>query len=100
MINLMGLPGMADPESLQEAAAFAGKIKIVVLLAPIPMIVAAWLLAEYFCGKRRLLLPSMALSGFIVWASSIAAAGLAIVPHPDEVMIRKARAATSIRSRC
>ena len=87
MINLMGLPGMADPETLQDATAFAGKIKMVVLLAPIPMIVAAWLLAEYFCGKRRLLLPSMALSGFIVWASSIAAAGLATFLIPDEVMI-------------
>jgi len=87
MINLMGLPGMTDPETLQEATAFAGKIKMVVLLAPIPMIVAAWLLAEYFCGKRRLLLPSMALSGFIVWASSIAAAGLATFLIPDEMVI-------------
>jgi hypothetical protein len=87
MINLMGLPGMQDPETLQDATAFAGRIKMVVLLSPIPMIVAAWLLAEYFCGKRRLLLPSMALSGFIVWASSIAAAGLATFLIPDEVMI-------------
>lgn len=90
MINLMGLPGMADPETLQDATAFAGKVKMVVLLAPIPMIAAAWLLAEYFCGKRRLLLPSMALSGFIVWASSIAAAGLATFLIPDEMMISEA----------
>ncbi len=86
MINLMGLPG-TDPESIAEAAAFAGKIKLVVLLAPIPMIVAAWLLAEYFCGKRRLLLPSMALSGFIVWAASISALGLATFFVSDEQVI-------------
>jgi hypothetical protein len=76
MIDLVGLPRMGDPESLSEASAFAGAIKMVVTLAPLPVLGGAWLLAEYFTGKRRLLLPSMALSVFIVWAASVSAAGI------------------------
>ena len=46
------------------------RFKIAASLVPIVMIVGAWLLAEYFCGKRRLLLPSMALSVTIVFAAA------------------------------
>jgi hypothetical protein len=77
MIDLMGLPRMQEPETIAEASEFAGRVKMVIMLAPLPLLVGAWLLAEYFTGRRRLLLPSMALSFFIVWAASISAAGLA-----------------------
>ncbi len=87
MIDLMGLPRMADPQSIGEASALAGAIKMVVTLAPLPLLVGAWLLAEYFCGKRRLLLPSMALSFFIVWAASVSAAGLSSLFISDQAMI-------------
>lgn len=76
LANLLGLPG-ADPVTVEEGAAFAGRLKLAVLLAPLPVIAGAWLLAEYFCGRRRLLLPSMALSAAIVGATSLSAAGLA-----------------------
>ena len=38
-----------------------------------PIILAAWLMMEYFCARRRMLLPSMALSVVFVGASTIAA---------------------------
>jgi hypothetical protein len=75
VFNIVG-PRLIDPENMAQAAALANSMKLVVILTPIPVIVGAWLLAEYFCGKRRLLLPSMALSGIIVWAAAAIALGL------------------------
>jgi hypothetical protein len=75
--NLLGLSNMAEPNSFVEAQALADKLRLALILSPIPVIAGAWLLAEYFCGKRRLLLPSMALAIAITWASAIMAAGFA-----------------------
>ncbi len=75
--NVLGLSAISEPASLGDATALADKLRLALILSPIPLIIGAWLLAEYFCGKRRLLLPSMALSVVIVWASSILGAGLA-----------------------
>lgn len=75
VFNIVG-PRLIDPENIAQAAALANSMKLVVILTPIPVLVGAWLLAEYFCGKRRLLLPSMALSGIIVWAAAAIALGL------------------------
>jgi hypothetical protein len=75
--NMLGLSGVAEPNSLAEATALADRIRLAMILSPIPVVVGAWLLAEYFCGRRRLLLPSMALSVVIVWGSAIFAAGAA-----------------------
>lgn len=47
-----------------------GPQKLTMILTPIPVLAGAWLLAEYFCGKRRLLLPSMALSLAICGAAA------------------------------
>jgi hypothetical protein len=55
------------------------RFKIAAALVPTVLIVGAWLLAEYFCGKRRLLLPSMALSVTIV---SSAAALMTLLMTP------------------
>lgn len=77
VINVLGLSSMSNPENFTEANALANSIRLAIILSPIPVILGAWLLAEYFCGKRRLLLPSMALSIAIVWGSAIMAAGLA-----------------------
>jgi hypothetical protein len=77
VINVLGLSSMSNPENFAEANALANSIRLAIILSPIPVIIGAWLLAEYFCGKRRLLLPSMALSIAIVWASAVVAAGLA-----------------------
>lgn len=75
--NMLGISSMSEPNSMVAAQAIADKIRWALILTPIPLIVGAWLLAEYFCGKRRLLLPSMALAIVIVWASAALAAGLA-----------------------
>ena len=74
--NLLGVSSMVEPNSMVEAQAIADKIRWGLILTPIPLIVGAWLLAEYFCGKRRLLLPSMALAIVIVWASAVLGVGL------------------------
>ena len=75
--NMLGISGMVEPNSMVAAQAIADKIRWALILTPIPLIVGAWLLAEYFCGKRRLLLPSMALAIVITWAAAALAAGLA-----------------------
>jgi hypothetical protein len=75
--NLLGLNGMSEPQSMFEARALADSIRLAIVLSPIPLVAGAWLLAEYFCGKRRLLLPSMALSVTVVVSSAVIAAGLA-----------------------
>lgn len=75
--NILGLGGEINPRTVAEGRALADSIRLAVVLSPIPVIVGAWLLAEYFCGKRRLLLPSMALSVVIVWGSAVSVAGIA-----------------------
>lgn len=74
--NIVGFSTL-EPSSFAAAQAMADKVRLIVVLSPIPVVIGAWLLAEYFCGKRRLLLPSMALSIAIVWGSAIFAAGAA-----------------------
>ncbi len=75
--NVLGLSAISEPASLADATALADRLRLAIIISPIPLIVGAWLLAEYFSGKRRLLLPSMALSVAIVWASAILGAGVA-----------------------
>ncbi|MEM6411719.1 MAG: hypothetical protein AAF683_09310 [Pseudomonadota bacterium] len=41
-----------------------------------PVLAAFWLLLEYFAGRRRLLLPSMTLSVFVVFLTMLLAAGI------------------------
>jgi len=53
-----------------------GEQKLAVTLIPIPVLIASWLLAEYFCGRRRLLLPSMVLSVVIVVCVAISVGSL------------------------
>lgn len=84
MTNVLGL-GNLDSEVSFEAA--AGKVKLAAMLAPIPVLAAAWLLAEYFCGRRRLLLPSMILS--VVICGAVASIALAIVAPIDERIARE-----------
>jgi len=62
--NVLGLSAMAEPQSIAEGRALADAIRLAIVLSPI-------------CGRRRLLLPSMALSAAIVGATSLSAAGLA-----------------------
>lgn len=83
--NILGFSAMMEPGSIAAAQAMVDKVRLAAILTPIPIVVGAWLLAEYFCGKRRLLLPSMALSVAIVWGGAIIAAGIAsfVVPQPD-----------------
>lgn len=76
VVSMTGLETIQDPESLAEVQALAGRLKLVLMLTPIPLVAAAWLLAEYFCGKRRLLLPSMALTVFIAWGVAVMVMGL------------------------
>ncbi len=82
--NIFGLDRIAQGGS---AAAFGvlSNAKMAAILTPIPVLIAAWLLAEYFCGRRRLLLPSMALSIVIVVATGMLIA--AILMPPSEAMI-------------
>jgi len=91
LVNLLGLPG-TDPTTVEEGMAFAARLKLVVLLAPLSVVLAAWLLAEYFCGRRRLLLPSMALSLAIVGASALSAAGLASLFISDYTLVSRLEA--------
>ena len=53
-----------------------GMSKFTVTLTALPVLAAAWGLAEYFCGRRRLLLPSMVLSVVICASTSVAIASL------------------------
>jgi hypothetical protein len=66
--NVFGINGIFDgPGPSPEVI---NRLKMAMALVPALLIVGAWLLAEYFCGKRRLLLPSMALSVTIVSAAA------------------------------
>jgi hypothetical protein len=55
--------------------------RLAVGLAPLPVLAAAWALAEYFTGRRRLLLPSMALCAAIAISAALSAAAFLF---PDE----------------
>jgi hypothetical protein len=66
--NIFGLEGVFNGDGPSSDA--INRFKIAASLVPIVLIAGAWLLAEYFCGKRRLLLPSMALSVTIVSAAA------------------------------
>lgn len=57
--------------SMMGGAQSAGAIKMMIVLMPLPVLAAAWALAEYFCGRRRLLLPSMFLSGVICLCAAV-----------------------------
>jgi hypothetical protein len=59
-----------------------GPTKLTIVLTPIPVLVGAWLLAEYFCGRRRLLLPSMALS-LIICAAAGALVAAILAPENE-----------------
>jgi preprotein translocase subunit SecG len=69
--NLFGLNALQETDG--PTPELVGTIKLAVVVAALPVVAAAWLLAEYFCGRRRLLLPSMALSVAIVQAVAIVA---------------------------
>jgi hypothetical protein len=58
-----------------------GADRMAVTIAPIPVLIAAWGLAEYFCGRRRLLLPSMVLAVVICLCTAAIAGSLLL---PDE----------------
>lgn len=75
--NILGFSNFMEPGSIAAAQAMADKVRLAIVLSPVPVVIGAWLLAEYFCGKRRLLLPSMALSVSIVWGTAVFAAGIA-----------------------
>ena len=66
--NIFGINAIF--ESGNPGPDIINRFKIAASLVPLVLIVGAWLLAEYFCGKRRLLLPSMALSVTIVSAAA------------------------------
>jgi len=74
MWNIFGIEAITS--SGQPPEAMLGTVKFAAVLTPVPVLVGAWLLAEYFCGKRRLLLPSMALSVVIVVATIVLFAAL------------------------
>ncbi len=76
--NVLGLGDLDGSGSFETAA---GQVKLAAILTPIPVLGAAWLLAEYFCGRRRLLLPSMILS--VVICGSAAAIALALIAPTD-----------------
>lgn len=56
-----------------------GVSKFTVMLTALPVLAAAWGLAEYFCGRRRLLLPSMVLS-MVICASASAVVASFFLP--------------------
>lgn len=64
--------------------------KMALVLTPLPVLAVAWLLAEYFAGRRRLLLPSMALSGVICWCAAISVAALLAPNDGPNMMSRSA----------
>jgi hypothetical protein len=73
--NLLAV-STVEPGSFAEVRAMTDKLRLVITLAPVPVIVGAWLLAEYFCGKRRLLLPSMALAAAITSGAAVFGVGV------------------------
>jgi hypothetical protein len=56
-----------------------GLSKWAITVSALPVLAAAWALAEYFCGRRRLLLPSMVLA-MVICASTSAVVGSLFLP--------------------
>lgn len=52
-------------------------------LLPLPTLAAAWGLAEYLAGRRRLLLPSMVLCVAICLCAAVTAAAIIVPSHED-----------------
>jgi hypothetical protein len=82
--NVLGVDAATSGETTQAAI---NTVKLAVTLTPIPVLVGAWLLAEYFCGKRRLLLPSMALSVSIVSAAAALVAAILVPANERDVQL-------------
>lgn len=79
--NVFGLQALHDISSPAELDAVMWKIRMAAALVPAAILASAWALAEYFCARRRLLLPSMALASFVVLGA--AGVGLALfTPGP------------------
>lgn len=60
---------------------------ITITLMAAPVLIAAWALAEYFCGRRRLLLPSMVLAAAVCLSMGTIAASL-LLPQGVEQAAR------------
>lgn len=82
--NLFGLPAIFDGPGTEEAI---GTVKLAIVLMPLPVLFAAWVLAEYFCGRRRLLLPSMALALTVVGAAGLVATALLMPTSERDVEV-------------
>jgi hypothetical protein len=80
--NILGVDSATSGPTTQAAI---NTVKLAVTLTPIPVLIGAWLLAEYFCGKRRLLLPSMALSVTIVSAAAALAAAILVPANERDI---------------
>jgi hypothetical protein len=80
--NILGVDSATSGPTTQAAI---NTVKLAVTLTPIPVLIGAWLLAEYFCGKRRLLLPSMALSVTIVSAAAALVAAILVPANERDI---------------
>ncbi len=69
--NMLALSNLQYISTPAEAAQAMGTVKLATILSALPVLIGAWLLAEYFCGRRRLLLPSMALAAFIAGSAAV-----------------------------
>ncbi|HVY87232.1 MAG TPA: hypothetical protein VG942_00080 [Hyphomonadaceae bacterium] len=83
--NIFGVEAITRGVDSVPSQSAINTVKLAMVVTPIPVIVGAWLLAEYFCGKRRLLLPSMALSLAIVAASAVFMTALLVPTNVDDV---------------
>lgn len=83
LVILISGVGAASGMLLQGLA--NGALGVVVTIAPV--LVVAWLLAEYFAGRRRLLLPSMALSVAICLCTAIVGSAL-LTPNAENAFER------------
>lgn len=72
--SLFDLRSLHDINSQADLDAVMWRIRLSAAFMPLPVLAGAWALAEYFCGKRRLLLPSMALASFV----TLGAAGIGL----------------------
>ena len=81
--SLFDLRSLHDINSQAELDAVMWRIRLSAAFMPLPVLAGAWALAEYFCGKRRLLLPSMALASFVTL--SAAGIGLALFTSAPNV---------------
>ncbi len=69
LLGFTGAIGLAAPPAL------VSQPKLAAALVMLPVMALAWALAEYFCARRRLLLPSMGLSlAFVITAGAFVAA--------------------------